>query len=390
MSKPPCIDLSVRQAVPTSPLVQFGNQLHSNGSVTGLGTQPFFSPKASCTVACINFQLLTNCSIQLLLNGVAISPLLALSAGSIGTFPGLLIPNNAVLSFSLSVNASINFDVIYQAGIHPSIIETKMTVSQNSVTIPTNFFSLMASLPNVSLKPCYTSQTGLAAGTTVDVYTVPVGRRAILMQMTLSNATGATASTFAIQIKIAGTYWRAALSNSIAAGTGNTLNGSGSLSCYIAEAGEGFSITQTTAGAVWQSAGTIIEFDNTAAIRFAKIFNLVIGDNKLYTPPGTLNGFVTYSPAALLYSFLPQFGNVIYIYTTGAPALFLNYLRNGAAASTNNRITPSGSLSSANILETTGIWNTSPVSIGVANGDALSINSSAAVTGFFGCTVIEF
>ena len=260
-----------------------------------------------------------------------------------------------------------------------------------------NMLNLFGSLPNCKVYPTYTSQTGLSAISTVDVYTVPARRRAILMQVTISQAVGATSSTFVTKLKIGSSYYTFATSGSIAASAGVTLysgsNGTASANSYgyVAEAGEGFSITQTSSGAVWQALMMVIEFDNTSPLKTVKVLNPGSGQTALYSPSGSKNAMIM-SPQQML-------GNMV----SSASAVNAYPLVGATAASSSSTVSPyyqhlSGTpflMDSATLIIplTAGVITNGIPRLGMSgilNGDTLVINCSVAVTGFVGVTVFEF
>jgi hypothetical protein len=252
-----------------------------------------------------------------------------------------------------------------------------------------NIASAFAYLPNVKVLPAYTSQTGLTGGTTVDVYTVPAGRRAFCLGSSISNEASATAaSTFSTKVKVSGAYYQLWISSSVGAGAGITAPTSGIIPTYVAEAGESFSITQTTTGAVWTATVTVVEFDNTAALKTVKVINPVLGDNLLYTPSGTKNAItVTLGSVIGNPALNGQQSGFFYSSSAGAPTTNLNYLRGAAPASTSNRIATASSISAGSAV--TAMF---PFSfyVSIANGDSISVNLSVGITGFIAITVAEF
>lgn len=251
-------------------------------------------------------------------------------------------------------------------------------ITQTDLPIHASMYSY---LPNVKLVTSYTAFTTPANGSQNDIYTVPAGKRAILFSYGISNAAGGAASTFQPTVKISGTYYKlfqltASLGTGAGIGTNPTM-------IYIAEAGEIFSLVQTTSTTFFVVA-TIIEFDNTAAIKTVKVTSPASGDNTLYTPSGSKTGMIVANgPIGFLIS--ANIGPVMYNNTVGTLAIVLNYLRGAAAASTSNRITGSVNVGAGtlNVL-LAGL-------ITISNGDTLSINVGGAnATGLAWVNVMEF
>lgn len=113
-----------------------------------------------------------------------------------------------------------------------------------------------------------------------DVYTVPAGRRAIVLTSSLYNGSVST-STLVQKWKISGTYYNtnfSAISLATVTYLGDTSDGG-----FIMEAGESISWngTQSSLNAWVQ----LIEIDNTAPIKTVKTIGSLNGDQTVYTCP---------------------------------------------------------------------------------------------------------
>jgi hypothetical protein len=113
-----------------------------------------------------------------------------------------------------------------------------------------------------------------------DVYTVPAGRRTIVLTSTLRSGSGSTA-TIVQNWKISGTYYTTTFSAiSLTAGTVlNDTNDGG----FIMEAGESisFNSNQTAINMYVQ----LIEFDSAASLKTVKTIGATNGDQTIYTCP---------------------------------------------------------------------------------------------------------
>lgn len=121
------------------------------------------------------------------------------------------------------------------------------------------------------------------AGTT-DLYTVPAGRRAMLVVNYAFNPTGGSL-TYNSKIKVSGTYYSTSGTLTVTAGV---LFQSANM--LMLEAGEAIAVT--TNGAGLNIAYKVIEFDAASSIRTVKLLALVSGDNTLYTCPTGYNALL--------------------------------------------------------------------------------------------------
>lgn len=113
-----------------------------------------------------------------------------------------------------------------------------------------------------------------------DSYTVPAGRRALVLFSTLRSQSGSTA-TIIQNWKISGTYYNtlfSAISLTTGAVASDTADGG-----FVMEAGESISYNsnQTAINMFTQ----IVEFDNTANLKTVKTIGATNGDQTIYTVP---------------------------------------------------------------------------------------------------------
>lgn len=139
----------------------------------------------------------------------------------------------------------------------------------NSLGVP------ISMMPNAQAIPF--NFENVASGT-VDLYTVPAGKRAIIVQANIFNTTGGSI-TFTPKLKTVGgtyqIYQAAAAITTLALGAITTL--------IVFEAGEKISITTTAQGL--HVMGRIVIFDDTSPLKTVKNTALVAGDNLIYQVP---------------------------------------------------------------------------------------------------------
>lgn len=128
-------------------------------------------------------------------------------------------------------------------------------------------------LPNVKLLNGFAGSLGTGDN---DLYTVPAGRRALIVNL-LVFANGGVTFTIFPQIKISGTYYRLGTGNTISTNNSATMTANS----YVAEAGEILSVNTNNVGAnVW---ARIVEFENSSCLSSRKLTSLSAGNNTLYT-----------------------------------------------------------------------------------------------------------
>jgi hypothetical protein len=127
-------DLSQREPSPKSPIPSFLRPRHQPSSIaaTAAGLNQFFRPNGAVTVLFITMQVSAAGTVQLLCDGLGVSPVLNVTVNSIIRFAGLVMPNNSVLSFAVSTGMTIQYDVVWVKDFHTGLIEKQTTVSFGS------------------------------------------------------------------------------------------------------------------------------------------------------------------------------------------------------------------------------------------------------------------
>lgn len=253
-------------------------------------------------------------------------------------------------------------------------------------------FNLFATLPNMKVIPVFTPFSGVAKDTKVDIYTVPAGRRAVIMSFSATNS-GTPSVTIDEWLKISGSYYPL-LSVVAPAHTGNVQENE-SYNQYIFEEGETLSLSPASNGFVGSVLSTLLEFSNTTSLRTVKIVNPSTGNTVLYTPtPGT-NGITVCLENLLWGTELSNGpaggdnlsgGSFVAISTT-QPQCILNLIHGGSSYALCAENQPIFTNFICNIFldnDNCGINR-----IGIASGDSLSVNLSAPMTGLIAVTVYE-
>lgn len=119
----------------------------------------------------------------------------------------------------------------------------------------------------------------------VDFYTCPVGRKALVLDLIMTNNTGATVTYYPL-IKIAGTYYKIGASKSEnPAGLGHNygMAAQNSSQPILLNAGETFAVhTDNPNSSIWPN---IIEFSDNTPIFRADLTTWINGNNILFTVP---------------------------------------------------------------------------------------------------------
>lgn len=132
-------------------------------------------------------------------------------------------------------------------------------------------------LPNLSFPGVNAS--AIPMGDT-DLYTVPIGRKALLFAAEITNP-GSTL-TYYIEAKISGTYYRLQSGQSAPGSSIGTLD---SLFPMLLNAGESVSVNTTAAGlSLWCS---VYEFDAASNLSTARLLSPTSGNNTLLTITGS-------------------------------------------------------------------------------------------------------
>lgn len=135
MKKP--IDLSVRPPKDKRPPIpSFYRQERTNGTLSPASASllDIFNPNGACTVQWISLQTQTAISLQLYMNGLPFGLAVSVPASTILQFPGLLLPNNAKLSLSLSGAGTVTYEVVWIKAFEPDLIVKDLSVSQVGAT----------------------------------------------------------------------------------------------------------------------------------------------------------------------------------------------------------------------------------------------------------------
>lgn len=136
-------------------------------------------------------------------------------------------------------------------------------------------------LPNLKILSFQsrTSSTG-----NMDLYTVPAGRRALIVTAFVYNNSGSTMSLVHLSVRVSGTYFQiTGNTNSFTSNSSRFITPPGN---YVAEAGEVIAINLPAQPvSVWL---LVFEFDNTSPFKSPKVFTplgIATGLNTLYTVP---------------------------------------------------------------------------------------------------------
>jgi hypothetical protein len=269
-----------------------------------------------------------------------------------------------------------------------SLTSSGATLSASgSVTFPSSFgdlsglgFPLCVGLPNA--KFVNNSLSGSSTGNN-NVYTVPTGKRAYILQMTVRNLSGGLAS-FQMMMDIGGTYYP--LGNASGTISNNFNEFLTALVPYVAEAGETFAVNASAQP--FQTWATIIEFDDTAGLKSPKITSFINGDNTVYTVPASKSAMVI--TQALLTAPLgigtgASANAFCYANTSGATrTINWNQVPSGSSVGNSNLLSNSASSVPSSGIDS--IW----LAMAMDTGDFTSVNSNSNASGQLAwITVIE-
>lgn len=179
-------------------------------------------------------------------------------------------------------------------------------------------------LKNPIIVPAFASS--LISGTT-DIYTVPTGKKALLLGGQIRNTTGSSVQYY-LQLKHLGNYYR------LGTNTSATANSTSSSSLYfLFEAGESISIGTTATGL--NAFYSVIEIDDDSLISRSTIFSGISGDNILLTSP-TGKGAILLSTGEAIRS---QSGTLSFLSGSGSSSTMQIHI-----------VPPAGSPSTATLL----------------------------------------
>ena len=226
-----------------------------------------------------------------------------------------------------SVNGQTGVVVLTPADLGITATTTELNyVDGVTSPIQTQLDSVMVINERLTSQTFPNAIAGNIASGNVDLYTCPAGKRAIVNQVTLTNTTGVTVTSY-MQMKVSGTYYRLATNSVISTGTDVSLQ---SFSLVL-EAGESLAINTNNAGL--NVFPQIIEFDNTVKTKTVKILSVTSGDNTIYTVPSGKTAFLlTAAP------FRNGVGTIYYANTSGTTATFTFNIASGTSSSSSNRI----------------------------------------------------
>jgi hypothetical protein len=167
---------------------------------------------------------------------------------------------------------------------------------------------------------------GAGAGD-IDLYTVPAGKKAYVLNCGGYNAVAGTCATY-MELKDTGTYYRIRGNANFATLTGSTFSQSIFLS-----AGQTLSVHTSQAGMnLWAK---VIEFDATAYVASKEILSLVNGDNTVYTCPAGKMAILL-GPSGVVVDIPPLF----YVNVSGGSRIvYWNVVASGSAPGASNRVT---------------------------------------------------
>jgi hypothetical protein len=192
-----------------------------------------------------------------------------------------------------------------------------------------------------------------------DIYMVPSGRRLLVLQFVVHNTTGGSLNVYQ-ELKASGTYYRLAGNTAVSANS----QGSALVGTYIYEAGE--ILAANASGAGLNAFISAVEFDDTSALKSARLVSFAASDNTLYTASG-VTAFIL-NQTALTFGV----GAVIVVNGTGGAITYsVKVTPSGGAATV---INPGGSIAAAARSNFTG-----PTCL--STGDALVVNSNSTNAG---------
>jgi hypothetical protein len=225
-------------------------------------------------------------------------------------------------------------------------------------------------LPVTSLKVISTAyQIGMSAGDT-DLYTVPTGKKALVLDATYTVPTGnPSAVTSFAEYKSSGVYTKYDfISNAQPAGTIGTL---ALLVPMLLLAGESFSVNCNNAGlSLWPM---IFEFDAAAGVSIARLNSFSAGDNTLLTL--ATSGIQLISNLEGVGAGSPLKGVLWYFNNTGiSRTIGWNVVPSGGSVGVSNQILVGASVSSP-AVSVKNFYG------GLKIGDFININTDANTAG---------
>jgi hypothetical protein len=261
-----------------------------------------------------------------------------------------------------AISSSYSSSTAYVAGdlTIPHITNTFLASDNNGKVIATTTaFAGLTAIPNGHIYPQMASSS-LSAGN-IDIYTVPAGKKSIIMATSFYNPTGSTI-TVQPMIKSRGVYYP--IVNSVGITTHvNTSSGNS----VILEQGETLSASSSSSGLV--SFPKITEFNNSPALPFFTATSSITANTMtvLYTSPTN-----TYTTNSLLSLPNNNVSNIICSNINAPSAAFAPYLVTAGGLMMQISAT-SSAISTSNVGATAGlVVNLSP-------GDSLKILSTGDI-----------
>lgn len=240
---------------------------------------------------------------------------------------------------------------------------TKIATTAYVDTAQKYVLAALPTLTGVAVTPV--PVTALAA-TDNDLYTVPVGKRAIIVGASY-NSSGSSV-TLIIQVKISGTYYRLA-ANIVNTTLTNSILSTGHL---ILEAGDTYSINASATGV--NANLTVYTFDSTNPWKSARIISFVSGDNTVYTCPA---GKVAYLAAAAAYGLVSTASMSTSPFVANMTGGNVNYIWNivpsGGSPGVSNKMAQNLTVATGAVA----VMGTTVNPFSLSAGDFLSLNSNS-------------
>jgi hypothetical protein len=203
---------------------------------------------------------------------------------------------------------------------------------------------------------------GLAVGNN-DLYTVPTGKKAIVVASLRVYNSSAGNIDFYPELKVDGTYYKLSPTQTLPT---VTATNNMAVQNFILEAGEIFAVNVATNNGL-NIVTPVVEFDSTAPIATAKILALANGDNTIYTVPASKN-------AIGIYTGTPT-GQVVSVSNnSGAARNYILYkVISGAASGVNYQLQAATATADGNI-------GTFELRGGMTAGDFIVLNTNSGTT----------
>jgi hypothetical protein len=215
----------------------------------------------------------------------------------------------------------------------------------------------------------YPSVYSLALGTgNTDLYTVPAGRKALLIDTVCTLVGGGTWTIFH-QLKVGASYFKFGFAVSAQAAANGLSN---SAAPFLLNAGESYAVNNNQTGTSTSIWPYIIEFDASAPIFRSSLGSFSAGNNTIFTVPAACTISLYGMPSGFA---LAMAGVLLYFNASGATrTVSWNAVPNGGSPAAANLIqaataVPDGTMNNAVF------WG------GLAAGDFININTDASTAG---------